>query len=75
MRRYASRQYALLASGFGIQLAVRRIGQFKDNALAESFFAGFKFGVEADRPGRAGPRLIRNMLEYVEAPAAIQCGD
>ncbi|MFI1386337.1 IS3 family transposase [Embleya sp. NPDC020886] len=65
--QYTSREFALLASEFGIRLSVGRTGQCWDNALAESFFATLKNDLGADRrwPSRAAARA--DVFEYVES--------
>ncbi|MFB7191747.1 transposase [Streptomyces sp. NPDC056230] len=40
--QHTSRQFAVLATEFGVFLSVGRTGQCWDNALAESFFATIK---------------------------------
>ncbi|WP_016823791.1 IS3 family transposase [Streptomyces viridosporus] len=56
--QYTSREFALLAAGWGIQLSVGRTGQCWDNALAESFFATLKNELLGDRsrPSRSVAR-------------------
>jgi transposase InsO family protein len=63
--QYTSREYALLANDFEVQLSVGRTGQCWDNALAESFFASLK-GECLDQhtwPTRTAAR--RAIVEYV----------
>ncbi|MET7714144.1 integrase core domain-containing protein [Streptomyces sp. NPDC005407] len=56
--RYNSRQFAAPADEFGVRLSVGCTGQYRDNALAESFFATIKrelLGIAA-WPSRAAAR-------------------
>ncbi|WP_441246968.1 IS3 family transposase [Kitasatospora sp. McL0602] len=65
--QYTSRQFADLASEFGIRLSVGRTGQCWDNALAESFFATLK-GELIDRrtwPTRAAAHAA--IFEFIES--------
>ncbi|EFE65921.1 integrase [Streptomyces viridosporus ATCC 14672] len=64
--QYTSREFALLAAGWGIQLSVGRTGQCWDNALAESFFATLKNELLGDRswPSRSVARTA--VFEWIE---------
>ncbi|MFI8194476.1 IS3 family transposase [Streptomyces sp. NPDC085946] len=62
-----SREFALLASKFGVRLSVGRTGQCWDNALAESFFATLKNELIDTRswPSRAAARTA--IFEWIES--------
>ncbi len=65
--QYTSREFALLASEFGVRLSVGRTGQCWDNALAESFFATLKNELIDTRswPSRAAARTA--IFEWIES--------
>ncbi|WP_441247944.1 IS3 family transposase [Kitasatospora sp. McL0602] len=65
--QYTSRQFADLASEFGIRLSVGRTGQCWDNALAESFFATLKGELIGHRtwPTRAAAHAA--IFEFIES--------
>ncbi|MFE5037836.1 IS3 family transposase [Streptomyces sp. NPDC056683] len=65
--QYTSREFALLATEFGVRLSVGRTGQCWDNALAESFFATLKNELIDTRfwPSRAAARTA--IFEWIES--------
>ncbi|WNM33668.1 IS3 family transposase [Streptomyces sp. Li-HN-5-11] len=65
--QYTSREFALLATEFGVRLSVGRTGQCWDNALAESFFATLKNELTDTRfwPIRAAARTA--IFEWIES--------
>ncbi|WP_030277812.1 IS3 family transposase [Streptomyces sp. NRRL B-24484] len=64
--QYTSREFAILASEFGVRLSVGRTGQCWDNALAESFFATLKRELIEDRPWPSRAAARTAIFEWVE---------
>lgn len=64
--QYTSREFAILASEFGVRLSVGRTGQCWDNALAESFFATLKRELIEDRPWPSRAAARTAIFEWIE---------
>ncbi|WP_433446197.1 IS3 family transposase (plasmid) [Streptomyces sp. CA-142005] len=64
--QYTSREFAALATGFGVRLSVGRTGQCWDNALAESFFATLKRELINDRPWPSRTAARSAIFEWIE---------
>ncbi|MFF4829264.1 transposase [Streptomyces sp. NPDC001312] len=65
--QYTSREFALLASEFGVRLSVGRTGQCWDNALAESFFATLKNELTDARPWPSRTAARTAIFEWIES--------
>nr|WP_123558902.1 IS3 family transposase [Kitasatospora cineracea] len=65
-RQYTGREFALLASEFGVRLSVGRTGRCRDNALAESFFATLKRELPGDRPWPSRAAARTAIFEWIE---------
>ena len=63
--QYTSREYALLAKDFDVELSVGRTGQCWDNALAESFFASLKGECLDQRTWPTRTAARRAIVEYI----------
>nr|WP_237419054.1 IS3 family transposase [Kitasatospora sp. SID7827] len=64
--QYTSREFAIMASEFGIRLSVGRTGQCWDNALAESFLATLKRELPGDRPWPSRAAARTAIFEWIE---------
>ncbi|MFD0274210.1 IS3 family transposase [Kitasatospora sp. NPDC127111] len=64
--QYTSREFAYLASEFGVLLSVGRTGQCWDNALAESFFATLKRELIGERPCPSRAAARSAIFEWIE---------
>ncbi|MEU9127807.1 IS3 family transposase [Kitasatospora sp. NPDC048540] len=65
--QYTSREFADLATKFGVRLSVGRTGQCWDNALAESFFATLKRELIGDRPWPSRAAAHTAIFEWIES--------
>ncbi|MFI9274874.1 IS3 family transposase [Kitasatospora sp. NPDC052896] len=65
--QYTSREFAELATEFGVRLSVGRTGQCWDNALAESFFATLKRELLGDHPWPSQAAARTAIFEWIEA--------
>ncbi|WP_184945526.1 IS3 family transposase [Kitasatospora kifunensis] len=65
--QHTSREFANLATEFGISLSVGRTGQCWDNALAESFFATLKRELIGDRPWPSRAAARTAIFDWIEA--------
>ncbi|XCM77593.1 IS3 family transposase (plasmid) [Kitasatospora sp. HUAS MG31] len=64
--QYTSREFADLATEFGVRLSVGSTGQCWDNALAESFFATLKRELIGERPWPSRVAARSAIFEWIE---------
>ncbi|WP_405576325.1 IS3 family transposase [Streptomyces sp. NBC_01092] len=66
--QYTSQHFATLATELGIRPSVGRSGQFRDNALAESFFATIKRELLGTQPWPSRAAARTAIFDFIERP-------